>query len=184
MSSPTLQVVVGSTRPGRVGPAVAEWVHDAAWAHGSFDVELVDLADQALPLFDEPNPPRLGTYVHDHTKAWGEVVSRGHGLVFVNPEYDHGYNAALKNAIDFLYHEWVAKPVAFVSYGGAAGGTRAAQSLKQVALAVKMVPLFEGVVIPSVRDHIDERGVFRPTPFMSSSLTTMLDELARILRAT
>jgi len=181
---PTLQVVIGSTRPGRVGPAVAAWVQDEARGQGSFDVELIDLADVALPLLDEPNPPRMGQYIHDHTKAWSAVVARANAFVFVNPEYNHGYNAALKNAIDFLYHEWVGKPVAFVSYGGTAGGTRAVQALKQVTLAVKMMPLFEGVVIPSVRDLIDDAGALTPTPFMSASITAMLDELARVLRPT
>lgn len=179
MSAPTLQVIVGSTRPGRVGRPVAEWFTEVARDHGGFDVELVDLAEVGLPLFDEPRHPRLRRYEHDHTKAWSATIERSDALVFVIPEYNHGFNAAVKNAIDFLFEEWQHKPVGVVSYGGVAGGTRALQMLKPVLVALKMVPVVEAVNIPFVAKVLDEERQVQPTEVMQTAATTMLDSLAR-----
>ena len=106
MSRPILQIVIGSTRPGRVGLPVAEWFDEAAVSHGGFDVEVVDLADVGLPFFDEPRHPRSGQYDHEHTKRWSAIVDRADAFVFVVPEYNHGFNAEIKNALDFLHREW------------------------------------------------------------------------------
>src|ERR1700712_1578913 len=122
---PTLHVILASTRPGRAGEPIADWFVERARDHGAFDVELIDLAEVALPFFDEASHPRLRRYEHQHTKDWSAKVDAGDAFVFVTPEYNYGYPAPLKNAIDFLHFEWQHKPVAFVSYGGVAGGTRA-----------------------------------------------------------
>ncbi len=132
MPRPVLQVIAGSTRPGRKGIAVAHWVAAQAEAHGGFDVELVDLADAGLPVLDEPNHPRLGQYTKDHTKAWSATISRADAFVFVFPEYNHSIPGGLKNAIDFLFHEWADKAAGLVSYGGVSAGTRSAAALKPV----------------------------------------------------
>lgn len=181
MPQPVLQVIIGATRPGRLGPTIARWFTDIAESHGGFDVELVDLAEVGLPLLDEPeNPARGGAYHHDHSKAWSATVQRADSFVFVVPEYNNGYNAATKNAIDYLYHEWRDKAVAIVSYGGNVGaGTRAAQALKQVFLAVKAMPVHEAVNIPFVYTMLDEHGQFRGTEVLARAASTMLDELAR-----
>jgi NAD(P)H-dependent FMN reductase len=176
---PVLAVVVGSTRPGRVGLPVARWVCDQAENHGAFAVELVDLAEVALPLLDEPNHPRLGDYQHDHTRAWSATVARADAFVFVTPEYNHGYPAALKNAIDYLYAEWRDKPVGFVSYGGVAGGTRAVAQLETVVSPLKMVPVPEGVIVPFVHKMVTD-GRFQPGDVQERSATAMFDELARM----
>jgi len=176
---PTLQIVIASTRPGRVGPSVASWIHERAVAHGGFEVELVDLAEVNLPLFDEPKHPRFGEYAHEHSKAWSATISRGDAFVFVLPEYNYGYNAAIKNAIDYLHTEWQYKPLGFASYGGVAAGTRAVQMLKEVVTALKMVPLPEAVHIPFVTQFLDEQRVLRPNDVMESAATAMLDEIAR-----
>src|SRR5690348_6985079 len=126
----TLLVVIASTRPGRVGPAVADWFVDEARKHAGFDVEVADLAELAMPLFDEPAHPSTGQYVHEHTKRWSAMVADAAPCVFVMPEYNHSYDAALKNALDYLLREWAYKPVAFVSYGGGSGGLRAVQAIK------------------------------------------------------
>jgi NAD(P)H-dependent FMN reductase len=102
VNRPVLQVVAASTRPGRRGLAVARWVTRLAEAHGGFDVELVDLVEVGLPVFDEPHHPRLQQYVHQHTKDWSATVSRADAFVFVTPEYNHSFPGALKNALDFL----------------------------------------------------------------------------------
>ena len=181
MSRPVLQVIIGATRPGRIGPTIAEWFSAIAERHGGFDIELVDLAEVALPLLDEPeNPARGGTYHHDHSKAWSETVKRADAFVFVVPEYNNGYNAATKNAIDYLYHEWRDKAVGIVSYGGNVGaGTRAAQALKQVFLAVKAMPVHEAVNIPFVYTMLDEQGRFRGNEILDGAASMMLDELVR-----
>src|SRR5437588_1030006 len=127
-----LMIVIASTRPGRVGLAVAQWFTDRAIEHRGFEVQVVDLAELDLPFLDEPHHPRLRRYTQDHTYAWSEMVDAADAFVFVTSEYNHGYPASLKNAIDFLNHEWKDKPVGFVSYGGVSAGTRAVQQLKQV----------------------------------------------------
>ena len=175
---PHLQVIIGSTRPGRVGKAVAEWVQTEAEAHGGFEVELVDLADVALPLLDEPHHPRLGNYVNQHTKDWSATVSRADAFIFVIPEYNHSYSAGVKNALDYLHSEWQYKPVGLVSYGGVAAGTRAVQALKPVLTALKSVPLNESVNIPFVTQFLKD-GQFVPNDTLSASAKTMLDELVR-----
>jgi NAD(P)H-dependent FMN reductase len=180
MSKPTLTIVIGSTRPGRVGPKFAAWFRSLAIAHDGFDVELVDLAQLNLPFLDEPSHPRLRQYVHQHTIDWSRTVERSDAFVFVTPEYNFGYSAALKNAIDYLSQEWADKAVGFVSYGGVAGGTRAVQQLKQVVTALKMIPVAESVNLPFFTQFIDDSGTVRPNDVMTRSAGAMLDELARI----
>ena len=180
---PNLMVIVASTRPTRVGMAVGRWFVDRATEHPAFDVDLVDLAELDLPFMDEPEHPRFARYVHDHTKRWSARVKAADAFVFVTPEYNHGYNAPLKNAIDYLIHEWAYKPLGFVSYGGVAAGTRAVQQLKQVAAVLKLSPLADAVYIPFVTQLIDEERRFQPTDDLEQAATTMLNELARMSSA-
>ncbi|MGW3287026.1 NADPH-dependent FMN reductase [Streptomyces sp. NPDC001002] len=175
---PKLHVVVGSTRPGRLGLPVGQWAAQTAKEHGGFDVELVDLAEIGLPLLDEPGHPRAGLYAHEHTRRWSATVDEADAFVFVTPEYNSGPPAALLNALSFLYAEWLYKPVGFVSYGGVAGGLRSVQVLKQVATALKMMPIPESVAIPFVFKHLGEGG-FRADEQMEAAATMMLDELLR-----
>jgi len=177
VSKPVLQIFIASTRPGRIGLPVAQWFEQVAREHDGFDVEVVDLAEVALPFFDEPSHPRLRRYEHQHTKDWSMTVDRADAFVFVTPEYNYGFNAVLKNAIDFLHQEWQHKPVGFVSYGGVAAGTRAVQMLKQVVTTLKMVPVFASVNIPFVAQFLDDEDRIQPSDIMISAATAMLDEL-------
>ena len=179
MGAPVLQVVIGSTRPGRVGKPVADWFTERAIKHGGFEVEVVDLAGVDLPVLDEPQHPRFGQYEHGHTKRWSAIISRADAFVFVVPEYNYGFNAATKNAIDYLHTEWRYKPIGFVSYGGVAAGTRAVQMLKQVVTALKMMPMFEAVNIPFVAQLIGDDGALHANEVMEQAAVAMLDELAR-----
>src|SRR4029078_1798521 len=120
-----LAVIIGSTRPGRVGEAVAQWVHGLAQKRWDAATELVDIADFDLPLLDEPIPPSQGKYSKEHTKKWAAKIASFDGYVFVTPEYNHGISGALKNAIDFLYTEWNNKAAGFGRYGAAQWGARA-----------------------------------------------------------
>lgn len=177
---PSLTVIIGSTRPGRAGLPIAEWFAGRARRHGGFDVQVVDLAALDLPLLDEPNHPRLRQYVHQHTKDWSAQVDRSDTLVLVTPEYNHGYPAPLKNAIDYLHHEWKDKAVGFVSYGGVAAGTRALEQLKQVVTTLKMVPVTEAVSIPFHAQFIGDDGEVQANEAMSLAVDAMLDELLRV----
>jgi NAD(P)H-dependent FMN reductase len=176
---PNLMVVIASTRPTRVGMAVGRWFVDRATQHGAFDIDLVDLAELDLPFMDEPEHPRFARYVHDHTKRWSARVKAADAFVFVTPEYNHGYNAPLKNAIDYLHHEWEYKPVGFVSYGGVAAGTRAVQQLKPVVAVLRMTPLADAVYIPFVHQHLNEDRRFQPTGELEAAAGVMLDALGR-----
>lgn len=179
MALPVLRIIIGSTRPGRVGPSVAEWIAERAREHGGFDVEVTDLAELSLPMYDEPNHPRLRKYVHQHTRDWSALVEASDAFIFVMPEYNFAFNAALKNAIDYLHGEWAGKAAGIVSYGGVAAGTRAAQMLKQVLTALRMVPVVDAVNIPFVAQHLDEDMRFKPSEIMEQSATAMLDEVLR-----
>lgn len=179
-----LKVIVASTRPGRVGKAVGDWIARDAEQHGGFDeVELVDLAEVNLPFMNEPNHPRMRKYTHQHTRDWSAAIDEADAFVFVMPEYNYGYNAELKNAIDYLVHEWAYKPVGLVSYGGVAAGTRAAQMIKQVVTALKMTPLSEAVSIPFVQQFLTDDKVIEPNDIMTSSAKAMLDEMVRVAQA-
>jgi NAD(P)H-dependent FMN reductase len=175
---PKLMIVIASVRPGRAGLPIGQWFEERARSHGGFEVELVDLADLALPMMDEPEHPRLQRYSHQHTRRWSAAVAAADAFVFVTPEYNYGYPPALKNAIDYLHNEWHYKPVGFVSYGGVAAGTRAVQQLKQVITALKMTPIVEAVNIPFHTQFIDD-GRVSANEAMEQAATAMLDEMAR-----
>jgi NAD(P)H-dependent FMN reductase len=177
---PRLLEIIASTRPGRVGLPVGEWFLERARAHGGFEVELVDLAVLGLPLLDEPAHPRLQQYTQAHTHAWSATVAAADAIVLVTAEYNYGYPAALKNAIDYLHHEWRHKPVGFVSYGGVAAGTRAVQQLKQVVQAVQMVAVSGAVNIPFVQQFLGEDGTVQANEVMIDAAAGMLDELLRV----
>ena len=175
-----LHVIIGSTRPGRLGPSVAQWFHAAAQKHGGFDAELVDIADFKLPVLDEPEHPAKRAYTKDHTKAWSAKINEADAYAFVSPEYNYFAPPALVNALDFLVHEWKYKPAGIVSYGGVSGGLRAAQSLKGLMTTLRIMPIPEGVAIPNFAQHIDKAsGVFKSNELMDASVETMLDELAK-----
>jgi NAD(P)H-dependent FMN reductase len=120
---------------------------------------------------------------HQHTKDWSAKVDSADAFVFVMPGYNYGFNAPLKNAIDYLNHEWQYKPVGLVSYGGVAAGTRAAQMIKQVVSALKMTPTTEAVAIPFVQSLLGEHKQLNPNDVMVSSAKAMFDELKRISEA-
>lgn len=172
-----LQVIVASTRDERKGPIVAAWFLQQALRHGQFEVEVVDLAEVDLPLFNEPRHPRLRQYEYEHTKRWSAIVDRADAFIFVTPEYNHGTPPSLLNAMDYLVHEWAYKPVGFVSYGGASSGLRGVQMTKQVVAALRMVPVVEAVALPFFTQYVDaETGAFDPGALQEQAATAMLDE--------
>lgn len=179
---PRLNVIVASTRPGRAGRQIADWFSQTADRHGGFELRIIDLAEVNLPFLDEPHHPAEGRYLHEHTRRWSAMTAEADAFVFVMPEYNYGFSAPLKNAIDYLYHEWQYKPVAFVSYGMTSAGLRAVQMIKQVVTTLKMMPVTEAVSIP-LRQALDPEGRLVPTAVMDQTATAMLDELRRLTAA-
>lgn len=176
----TLKVITVSTRPGRVGPAVTEWFRGFAEQNGAFEVEVIDLAELDLPIFDEPHHPMLKQYEKDHTKAWSKAISSADAFAFVTPEYNYFTPPSLVNALDYLSKEWNYKPAGLVSYGGISAGLRAAQAVKPLLTSLKIVPLPEGVAIPFVAEHLNEdKTVFKANEVHEESATRMLDELQK-----
>ncbi|WBB67719.1 bifunctional NAD(P)H-dependent oxidoreductase/GNAT family N-acetyltransferase [Micromonospora sp. WMMD812] len=177
-------VIVASTRPGRLGPAIADWFVRATLPEakrGGITVDVADLADIGLPLLDEPEHPSSGIYLHEHTREWSRRVAAADAFVVTTPEYNYGMPAALKNAFDFLYHEWAWKPVGFVSYGNTSAGTRSVQMTKQVVTTLKMMPIGATVALriaDSTRD-----GQVLESAGLDEAARGVLRELSRVARA-
>ena len=177
----TLKIILGSTRPGSIAPAIGDWVADQARRLADFDkVEILDLAEINLPFLDEPYHPKLGRYTKPHTLAWADDIDTADALVIITPEYNGGYPAPLKNALDYLHAEWLNKALGMVSYGGGlGGGARAASMLLPVTSQLGLACARHTVAIPRANRQVVD-GEFVPTPADSGNMTAMLAELARL----
>jgi NAD(P)H-dependent FMN reductase len=168
-------VIIGSTRPGRVGEAVGKWAAEIAKRRNDAKFELVDVADYNLPLLDEPVPPSMGQYSKEHTKRWAAKIAAFDAYVFVTAEYNHGIPGALKNAIDFLFAEWNNKAAGFVGYGSA-GGARAVEHLRLVMAEVKVATVRNQVML-SLRDDFENYTAFKPREFHEKALGEVFDQV-------
>ena len=174
-----LKIISSSVRPGRKGPLIAKWMAEKAKQHGGFTVELLDLGEINLPMMNEPFHLMLRKYEHEHTKKWSAVIDEADAFIFVTAEYDYNYPAPLRNAIEYLVHEWTYKAAGIVSYGGVSAGTRAANSLKSDLATMKMVPMQEGVNFAFFSQLINEKGEFIPNEISHKAADAMLKELVR-----
>ncbi len=174
-----VKVVTSSTRQGRKGPAISHWILELLKSVENIQVEHLDLKEINLPFMDEPHHPRLRKYTHEHTKAWSAAIESADAFIFVMPEYNFGFCAPIKNAIDYLFEEWSYKPVGIVCYGGLSAGTRATQMLKQVVTTLKMMPLAESVNIPFFTKFINEDEKFVSDDHLNASANAMIRELIR-----
>lgn len=168
-------IIIGSTRPGRNGEAVAKWVHEIASKRTDAEYELVDLLDFNLPLLDEPVPPSMGQYSKEHTKAWAAKVAEFDAYVFVTPEYNHATSGALKNALDFVYAEWNNKAAGFVGYGSA-GGTRAVENLRLIMGELQIADVRAQVALSLFTDF-ENFSVFKPAAHNEQLVNNMLDQV-------
>ncbi len=168
-------VILGSTRPGRAGEAVAHWVYNIAKKRTDAEYELIDIKDYNLPLLDEPVPPSMGKYSHEHTKRWAAKIDSFDAYVFVTPEYNHGIAGALKNAIDYLYREWNNKAAGFVGYGSA-GGVRAVESLRLVMGELQIADVRAQVML-SLYTDFENFTIFKPAPHHEQTLSTVLSQV-------
>ncbi|MEU8119438.1 NAD(P)H-dependent oxidoreductase [Spirillospora sp. NPDC049024] len=179
-----LAIIVGSTREGRFGPTVAAWFAEEAGRRPAFRLDLVDLAETALPgvlAADDAEPSELPEPV----RALGERLDRADAFVIVTPEYNRSFPASLKTAVDWYVDEWKAKPVGFVSYGGISGGLRAVEHLRQVFAELHAVTVRNTVSFHSCWDRFDDHGRPIDAAGCRAAADSLLDQLtwwARTLR--
>src|SRR5215208_7834906 len=170
-----IAIILGSTRPGRNGEAVARWVYEIAKKRIDAEFEFVDIKDFSLPLLDEPIPPSQGQYSKEHTEVWSAKIDSFDGYVFVTAEYNHGVPGALKNGIDFLFAEWNNKAAGFVGYGSA-GGVRAVEQLRLVMAEVQVATVRNQVALSLFTDF-ENFTTFKPDPRHEKSVNAMLDQV-------
>jgi NAD(P)H-dependent FMN reductase len=175
MSELKIAIILGSTRPGRNGKAVADWVLGKAAGRTGTNYELIDLVDFPLPHMDEAIPPSVGQYAGEHTKAWAAKIGSYDGFIFVTPEYNHSTSGVLKNAIDYLYAEWNNKAAAFVSYGSV-GGARAIEHLRGITSELKIAHVRQQLSFSMFTDF-ENFSTFAPGPQHDEAAVTLFDEL-------
>lgn len=174
-----LKIISSTVRPGRKGPKIAAWVEEVVKKDGRFNAKVLDLGQIALPMMNEPHHPVLRQYEHDHTKRWSAMIGEADAFIFVTAEYDYNYPAPLRNALEYLFHEWAYKAAGLVSYGGVSAGTRAVNGLKNDLASLRMVPIGEMVNFPMFSQFINEKGDFVPPETSHTAATKMLNELLR-----
>jgi NAD(P)H-dependent FMN reductase len=184
MSKPRIAVVIGSVRTNRFADHPAQWIAAIARARGDLDVEVIDLKDYPLPLFAEEAPPAYAPPKDAIARRWGEKVAGFDAYIFTAAEYNHGPTAVLKNALDYAYAEWRAKPVAFVGYGGV-GGARAVQQLRLQAMTLQMAPISTAVHIlfPAYMAVVKEGKALGDFDYLNQNAKEMLDQLVWWTRA-
>ena len=174
-----LKIINSTVRPSRKGPLVLAWVEAMAKKYPEFEVGVLDLAVINLPLMNEPNHPVLKLYEHDHTKKWSAEIDEADAFIFVTGEYDYNYPAPLRNALEYLSHEWGYKAAGLVTYGGISGGARAQSGLRHDLSALRMVPLVEMVTLPFFMNHVAEKDGFVPGEQAEKSFDIMIRHLIR-----
>jgi len=175
----SIGVIVASVREGRRGEGFAKWMLQQAKADPELDLSLVDLRDWTLPAYTYGVHATAveKLYVAESLQwRWAERIHSFDGFIVVTPEYNRGYPGHLKNALDALYQAWNYKPVAFVTYGGFAAGTRSAEQLSQVALELKMMPVRDQVNLSLIGLAVDERG-FPTAELHAKKAAALLAEL-------
>ena len=170
-----IAIIIGSTRPGRKAEVVAKWVYEIAQKRNDAEFELVDIKDFKLPLLDEPMSATMGQYTQHHTKTWSAKIASFDAYVFVTPEYNHATSGALKNAIDFLYSEWVNKAAGFIGYGGASG-TRAVENLRLVMGELQVATVRAQVGLSLFTDF-ENFSIFKPASMHEKAVNSMLDQV-------
>lgn len=186
-ADPRIAVILASVRDGRAGPAFAGWVCEQARLQG-VTVDAVDLAAYDLPLALPAAPPKMAGDDYPRPDSMRDLTERldaADGFIVVTPEYNHSFPASLKAAIDWHFTQWQAKPVAFVTYGGSAGGRHAVLHLENVFTELHAVTVQAGLLFPRYWEHLDGAGVPND-PDAAVAAKAMFDQLlwwARALRA-
>ncbi len=174
-------VIVGSTRPTRFSEMPARWIARHLEKHPGVDAKILDLRDYPMPFFEEPVSPARpdrAPFENDVVQRWTAEIGSSDAFIVVTPEYNHGYPAALKNALDYVYHEWVRKPISFISYGSV-GGARAVEQLRLVAVELQMAPIRRAVHLPlqALMAHYREGDVDEALKESDGAAQQMIEEL-------
>src|SRR5581483_4251486 len=177
-----LMMIWGSSRQGRKGGAVVNWIKKQAEGDDRFEVDFVDLKELNLPMFDEPRNPanyeNLNDYTNPQGKAWAERVDKAEAFILITPEYNYSFSAVLKNAIDWVGLPWDKKPVLLVGYGGIGGGARAVEQLRTVVASVGMQQIPRSLHFPYFEEAFDEEGNPKRIDYYSSNIKKLLSNLA------
>jgi NAD(P)H-dependent FMN reductase len=179
MTKPRIGIIISTTREGRFGEKVAQWVLDIATARTDLDFEIVDLRDYPLPFFEEQMSPRFAPVGTPQATRWAAKMAELDGYIFITAEYNRSITGVLKNALDHIYFEPAKKPAAFVGYG-AVGGARAVEQLRLMAIELNIVALKSGVHVgmePFLGMRLEGK-TFADFPYLAPTVVTMLDELA------
>jgi len=182
MSKPKIAIVIAATRDHRFGPVAAKWIFDLARQRDDMEVELVDLKSVDLPFFNEGASNAWMPSQDPKAIAWQKIVGGFDGYIVVTPEYNHSIPAALKNAFDQAYKEWVRKPIAFVGYGGL-GAARAIEHARAIAIELQMAPVraavhIGGTQFHSVHPHMGKQPFSSIEAIILPSANDMLNDLA------
>jgi NAD(P)H-dependent FMN reductase len=171
-------VILASVREKRAGEKIASWfMEEAGKLNYGINLALIDLKEVDLPSMNEPVSPKAGKdYIFEHTRKWSRTVQGFDGFIILTPEYNHGYPGSLKNALDYLYEEWIGKPVGLVGYGGS-GAPYSRKYLKDVFDVIKLVPLEEEISIIKIWKAFDEDGKPK-SEFIEGSIEKLLEQMA------
>src|SRR3989338_646413 len=191
MNNIKLKIIIGSTREGRFSEKPALWVFNSIKEEKGIEAELLDLKDYPMPFFNSKITPKGikdGNYADEIVRKWSEKIKEADAFIVITPEYNHGYPAVLKNALDWLFYEWNGKPVGFVSYG-TNGGVRSIEQLRQVAIKLEMIPIRNAIHIPAHRTLLDENGnlkdmTFEPFEKAKTDLFNQIISLAETIKKT
>jgi NAD(P)H-dependent FMN reductase len=163
-------VIIGSTRQGRVGDAIGRWFAAQARRRGDLEVNVIDLVDFEFPA---RYPDRSTAQI----AAFAALVGRADAFVVITPEYNRSFPASLKQAIDYAYDEWRAKPVGFVSYGCQSEGVYAVEQLRTVFTELHVVTMRDGVGLNLLNGGFDQGGEPADTDRARHSVAMLLDQL-------
>lgn len=179
-----LMIIWGSSRQGRKGGVVADWVKKTASADQRLEIDFVDLKEVGLPFYDEPSSPYTMAaegqdYVHPEGRTWADRVAKSEAVILITPEYNHAPTAVLKNALDWVGPEWKDKPVGLISYGGASGGARAVEQLRSITIELGLVQVANAIHLVRYKEAFDDQGEPK-YPGTTDALKRMFDEIMRL----
>lgn len=172
-----IKVLTGSVRPNRFNIQPATWIYEFAGKRKDIEAELLDLMEINLPFLNEPMSASQKQYSKPYTKKWSKTIDSSDGFIFVTPEYNHSISPVLKNAVDYLYHEWNYKPISFISYGSLAGGSRAVEHWRGIAAELKMYDLREQILLPNYWDNLSKSGRYQFNERHEGAASQLLDSL-------
>jgi NAD(P)H-dependent FMN reductase len=185
MCAMKLMIIWGSSRQGRKGGVVADWVKQKAAEDNRFEVDFIDLRELNLPFFNEPISPfsmkSLDNYTHPEGRAWAERIAKTDGFIIITPEYNHGPPGVLKNTLDWAGPPWVDKPVGLISYGSISGGTRAVEMLRSITIELGLINVANAIHFPFFRKTFESGE--QPSESTNENLKKMFDKIVSLRTA-